>query len=78
MRCSVVRDCTEEAAYVLAPVDLELKVEVELGIFVVPEPGVLAFACLHHTELCLDRGVSPTVFWSLKKGPEPPPERRTG
>jgi len=77
MRCSVVRDCEEEAAYYLAPTAMELAVELEDSIFVVPEPNVVAFACLHHMELCLDRGVSPEVFWSIKKvGSEPPPEKR--
>jgi hypothetical protein len=74
VRCSIVRNCGAEAAYYfrLANVD-NLYVEVDDGLLITPEVGVLAFACLHHMEQCLDRGVSPEVFWSIEKQPGPTP-----
>jgi hypothetical protein len=74
MRCSIVRNCEAEASYYFRLKNIDdLFVEVDDGILVTPETGVLAFACLYHMEQCLDRGVSPEVFWSLEKAGPPSP-----
>jgi hypothetical protein len=76
VRCSIVRNCEAEAAYYFRLANVDLYVEADDNLLIKPEVGVLAFACLHHMEQCLDRGVPPEVFWSLEKqpGPKPGPE----
>jgi len=74
MRCSIVRNCSNDAAYYIREVsDTGLGVELEEGVFVEPAPGIIAFCCLTHMEAALNQGVPPECFWSLpsKEVPEP-------